>query len=120
MKTILLAAAAAFLCAAPALAQQGAPPGGPYNDTHCGSWVNDTWVPNGNCTSVTVIRHGTITGTITGVNGHLVTVQQSTRSIVINDQPALTRQQTGRVAKGRQIVAYGYWQGGTFYATAIY
>jgi hypothetical protein len=54
------------------------------------------------------------------VKGHLVTIQQTARTLVINDQPALDRQQTGKVAVGRQIVAYGYWMHGTFYATAIY
>jgi hypothetical protein len=38
---------------------------------------------------------------------------------VINDQPALNRQSSGRVAVGRQIVAYGYWRDGNFYATAM-
>jgi hypothetical protein len=54
------------------------------------------------------------------VKGHLVTIQQTNRSLVINDQPALDHKQTGKVAVGRQVVAYGYWQDGTFYATAIY
>jgi hypothetical protein len=83
--------------------------------------VNDQWVPNGNCTAyVTVIRHGAIAGTITHAQGHLVTIQQTARSLVVNDQPALERQRTGKVAVGRQVVAYGYWMNGTFYATAIY
>ena len=95
--------------------------GGPYNDSTCGTWVNDQWVPNANCAVyVTVIRHESLAGTITQVQGHLVTIQQTTRTLVINDQPALDRQQTGKIGVGRQIVAYGYWKGGTFYATAIY
>ncbi len=60
-----------------------------------------------------------ISGTITSVNGHLVTIQQSSGSIVVNDQPALNDQMTGNVATGRQIVARGYWRGGTFYATSF-
>ena len=92
-----------------------------YIDTACGTWVNDVWVPNGTCPpESTIRRHDAVAGTITAVSGHLVTLQQSGRTVVINDQPALDRQQTGKVANGRQVVAYGYWDGGTFYATAIY
>lgn len=64
-------------------------------------------------------RMGRVSGTITSVTGHLVTLQQSHGTIVINDQPALNHQATGSVAVGRQVVAQGYWRGGTFYATAI-
>lgn len=100
---------------APALADQT------YMDTSCGTWVNDTWVPNGNCPPDSEhLRHDQVTGTITSVSGHLVTLQQSNRSVVINDQPALDAKQTGKVAAGRMVVAYGYWLDGTFYATAIY
>lgn len=122
MKKLVLALATSLLCVAPAMAQTPAgPPPGPYNDVSCGTWQNDVWVDNGQCaTFVTIVRHDTVSGTITNVKGHLVTLQQSNRSVVINDQPALDRQQTGKVANGRQVVAYGYWMGGTFYATAIY
>ena len=93
----------------------------PYVDTACGTWTNDEWVPNGTCPpGVKSIRHDTVSGTITIVKGHLVTVQQSTRTIVINDEPALIAKQTGKVAVGRMIVAYGYWMDNNFYATAIY
>jgi hypothetical protein len=93
----------------------------PYLDTSCGSWVNDQWVPNGNCPPDNVhLRHGQVTGTITSVKGHLVTLQQTNSAVVINDQPALERQQTGKVAVGRMVVAYGYWVDGTFFATALY
>nr|MDQ2680992.1 hypothetical protein [Candidatus Eremiobacteraeota bacterium] len=60
-----------------------------------------------------------VSGTITAVHGHLVTIQQSRGTIVINDQPALNAKTTGQVAVGRQIVAQGYWRAGTFYATAL-
>jgi hypothetical protein len=60
-----------------------------------------------------------ISGTITAVNGHLVTIQRSNGSIVVNDQPALDNQTTGNVAVGRQVVALGHWQNGTFYATSF-
>jgi hypothetical protein len=60
-----------------------------------------------------------ISGTITSVNGSLVTIQQSSGNIVVNDQPALDNHMTGNVAVGRQVVARGYWQNGTFYATSF-
>jgi hypothetical protein len=127
VKHLILALTAILLSTGAGLAQQPAsspappPPSGTYIDENCGSWVNDVWVPNANCaTYVTIVRHDSLAGTITAVKGHLVTIQQTTRTLVINDQPALDRQRTGKVAVGRQVVAYGYWMGGTFYATAIY
>lgn len=104
---------AATIAMSPALADPS-----PYVDTSCGSWVNDQWVPSGNCDEV--LQHGTVTGTITVVKGHLVTVQQATRDVTIDDQPALDAKQTGKVAVGRVIVAYGYWKDNNFFATAIY
>ncbi len=102
---------------------------GPHNP-YCGSWQNGTFVPNGNCvedavpaaTTTTVVQHNgrdmqRVRGTITSVQGHLVTVQMSTQTLVINDSPALSADQSGRVAVGRMITAHGYWQDGTFYAT---
>lgn len=100
---------------APAAAQAPPPP---YVDTQCGVWQGDTWVPNGNCTAG-VYKHERVAGTITIVKGHLVTVQQTTRTLVIDDTQALNNQLTGKVAVGRQIVAHGYWDNGTFYATLI-
>jgi len=104
---------------------------GPHNP-YCGSWQNGTFVPNGNCvedaapaaTTTTVVQHQgrvmqRVRGTITSVQGHLVTVQMSTNTLVINDSPALAADQTGRVAVGRMITAHGYWEDGTFYATRI-
>jgi hypothetical protein len=106
----MLIAAACGL--APALADP------PYVDTACGTWVNDEWVSNGTCSQD--IRHDTVSGTITIVKGHLVTLQQATRTVVIDDQPALDAKQSGKVAVGRVVAAYGYWKDGNFYATAIY
>jgi hypothetical protein len=101
---------------------------GPHNP-YCGAWQNGTFVPNGNCvedavpagTTTTVVEHQDrvmqhVRGTITSVQGHLVTVQMSTHTLVINDSPALAADQTGRVAVGRMITAHGYWEDGTFYA----
>jgi hypothetical protein len=95
-------------------------PNNQYGDPICGVWLNGVWQPNGHCPGYAVgPRRARIAGTITTVQGHLVTVQLSDRAIVINDQPALNRQTSGRVAVGRQIIAYGYWRDGNFYATAM-
>jgi hypothetical protein len=108
---------------------------GPHSP-YCGTWQNGVFMPNGNCIEETTITTTTTTnaapavvqerpgrtlqrlrGTITGVNGHLVTLQQSTQTLVINDSTALSREDSGRVAVGRQITAHGYWEDGTFFAT---
>jgi hypothetical protein len=95
-------------------------PNNQYGDPICGTWSNGTWTANGHCPDYKVGPHrARLTGTITKVDGHLVTVQQSTRTLVINDQPALNNKMSGKVAVGRQIVAYGYWVGPNFYATII-
>lgn len=91
----------------------------PYLDANCGVWQGDTWVPNPTGTCPTDIRHERVAGTITAVKGHLVTVQLTDRSVVIDDSLALNAQTTGRVAVGRQIIAHGYWASGTFYATIL-
>jgi hypothetical protein len=115
---------------------------GPHNP-YCGAWSDGTWTPNGNCvnettttTTVTTQRAAMpggdrddvaaapnpgrvaqrVSGTITAVRGHLVTIQQSNNDLVIDDQPALDDEDTGRVAVGRVVTAHGYWQDGTFYA----
>jgi hypothetical protein len=109
----------AILCLAlpvAAYAQESSSP--PYVDTTCGTWQGDTWTPNGTCTG-DVKRHAKVQGTITIVKGHLVTVQQSTGTVVIDDTPALNNQFTGKVAVGRRITAHGYWDGNNFYATII-
>ena len=117
MKLFLGALALAFAFSlAPAFADQP-----PYVDNSCGTWVDDQWVPSGNCPPDNDhLRHDDVSGTITIVKGHLVTVQQSDKSVVINDQPALDAKHTGKVAVGRTVVAYGYWLDGTFFATSIY
>jgi hypothetical protein len=95
-------------------------PNNQYGDPMCGAWANGTWQPNGHCPGYAVGPHrARVAGTIIAVKGHLVTVQQATQTITINDQPALFRQTSGRVAVGRQIIAYGYWRDGNFFATAM-
>jgi hypothetical protein len=95
-------------------------PNNQYGDPVCGVWINGGWQSNGHCPGYTTgPRRARVAGTITIVRGHLVTVQLADRDIVINDQPALNRRTSGRVAVGRQIVAFGYWRDGNFYATAM-
>jgi hypothetical protein len=95
-------------------------PNNQYGDPICGAWAAGVWQPNGHCPDYAVgPRRARIAGTITIVRGHLVTLQLADRSLVINDQPALNRETSGRVAVGRSLVAYGYWHDGTFYATAM-
>ncbi len=126
MKTYvsILAAAAGMLGLATAANAQDAPPmaapnaGGAYNDTACGTWQGDQWQSNGAC-ATTNYKHAVVAGTITIVKGHLVTLQQTNGTIVIDDSAALNNGTTGRVAVGRQIVAHGYWNGNNFYATTI-
>jgi hypothetical protein len=119
--TILTAAAGMLGAGALASAQAAPPPGGPppaYNDAACGTWQGDVWTPNGNCTT-TSYKHEIVAGTIVSVKGHLVTLQQTNKQVVIDDSAALNNQTSGRVAVGRQIIAHGYWMGENFYATAI-
>jgi hypothetical protein len=95
-------------------------PNNQYGDPICGAWAAGVWQPNGHCPGYVVgPRRARIAGTITFVRGHLVTLQLADRTLVINDQPALNRQTSGRVAVGRSLVAYGYWRNGSFYATAM-
>jgi len=95
-------------------------PNSQYGDPICGAWANGIWQDNGHCPGYATGPHRVrIAGTITAVKGHLVTVQQADRTLTINDQPALNNQQSGRVAVGRQVVAYGYWRDNNFYATVL-
>ncbi|MGB8907506.1 MAG: hypothetical protein WCC84_02030 [Candidatus Cybelea sp.] len=117
----ILTAAGGMLAAGSIAFAQGAPPppaAAPYADGACGSWQGDVWTPNGNCPT-TAYKHEVVAGTIVFVKGHLVTLQQTNKQVVIDDSAALNNQNTGRVAVGRQIVAHGYWEDGNFYATAI-
>lgn len=124
MKHIHIALVSSLLAvgmALPAVAQTH-PLTGPHGAyvAGCGAWVNGVWVPNGSCAKDPYAgSYGVVSGTITSVKGHLVTVQRTKDTLVINDSPALNRQTTGRVAVGRQIVARGFWRDGTFFATSI-
>jgi hypothetical protein len=107
----------------PAVAQPVNPgPSTVFDNPYCGSVQDGVWISNGNCGPASSPRDESIarvSGTITSVRGHLVTLQQSDRAIVVNDQRALEMRTTGRVAVGRQIEATGYWRTGTFYATSL-
>jgi hypothetical protein len=95
-------------------------PNNQYGDPICGTWMTGVWTPNGHCPGYAVgPRRARVAGTITIVRGHLVTLQLADKDLVINDQPALNRETSGRVAVGRSIIAYGYWRDGTFFATAM-
>lgn len=126
MKALLsFVTTAAALAALGSLAHAQEPPGAPaaqaappYVDSDCGVWQDDTWVPNGKCTSA-VYKHARVEGTIVSVKGHLVTLQQTSGQVVIDDTIALRDQNSGRVAVGRRVVAHGYWQSNNFYATAL-
>jgi hypothetical protein len=102
--------------------QQPAPQMAPAADAaqypDCGTWQSGTWVASGKCGASDYRSH--VAGTITSVKGHLVTLQQTTQSLVINDEPALQRQDSGKVAVGRQASAIGSWRNGTFYATGLH
>jgi hypothetical protein len=111
---------------------------GPHNP-YCGAWTDGAWTPNGNCVTETTTTTTTtqaapststqvvavpvngrvaerISGQITAVNGHMVTMQHGDRTLIVDDSRALSRQDTGRVATGRAVVAHGYWEDGVFYA----
>jgi hypothetical protein len=91
-----------------------------YGDPICGTWVTGTGQDNGHCPGyATGPMRVRTAGTITSVKGHLVTLQQADKTLVINDQPALNRKTSGRVAVGRSVIAYGYWKDSVFYATTL-
>jgi hypothetical protein len=59
-------------------------------------------------------------GIITAVSGDRLTIMQGLFSTVtINDQQALNNGTAQNLFIGRNVTAWGYWSGGTFYATSI-
>lgn len=101
---------------------------GQYNNGQYGQYGNCAGqYGNGQNRGNAVVR-----GTIVGVSGNQVTLQTNNggynnnggyggygQTITINDQPALDNRTSGRVAAGRYVTAYGYWQNGVFYATEM-
>jgi hypothetical protein len=111
---------------------------GQYNP-YCGAWANGVFNPSGNCvteTSTTTTTTEPATTTMTGpaiavpnriservsgkiiiVNKNRITLQHGDHTLIVNDSRALSRDDTGHVATGRDVVVHGYWEDGTFYAT---
>jgi hypothetical protein len=59
-------------------------------------------------------------GIITAVGADRVTLMQGLfATITINDQQAINNGTAQNLFIGRSITAWGYWSGGTFYATSI-
>jgi len=76
-------------------------------------------IPGRGVTSPNVRAHA-ISGTIMAIDGNRVTLGVGDGvQITINDQLALNRRLTGHVTVGRAVTASGYWQDGTFFATAL-
>lgn len=88
-----------------------------YQSSPCGYWSEGQWVSEP-CQARP--HHVAISGTIVGVSANRLTVQTGPmQTVVVNDEPALNAQNTGRIYTGRMITAYGYWNGGEFVATSI-
>jgi hypothetical protein len=112
---------------------------GPHNP-YCGAWMNGAFQANGNCvTETTTTTTNTqpvamapggggpaptrfaerVSGQITNVSGHLITLQHGNSTLIVDDSRALNRQDTGHVSSGRDVIAHGYWEDGTFYASSF-
>lgn len=64
--------------------------------------------------------NASVHGVVTSISGSRVTIMQGLfSSITIDDQQALNNGTAQNLYPGRTITAYGYWNGGTFYATSI-
>jgi hypothetical protein len=112
---------------------------GPHNP-YCGAWVDGAFQASGNCMSETMTTTTTtqaptapmaapaiavapdgrvserVTGKIIIVNKNMITLQHGNSTLIVDDSRAIDRADTGHVATGREIVAHGYWEDGTFYA----
>ncbi len=111
---------------------------GPHNP-YCGAWTNGAFQANGNCVTETITtttnaqpaamapggapaptRYGErVSGQITNVSGHMITLNHGSSTLIVDDSRALNKQDTGHVATGRDVVAHGYWEDGTFYASSF-
>ncbi len=82
------------------------------NGSSGGYYGNNNGYPYGGSTS--------IQGVITSIHGNQVTLLQGLFStITVNDQQALNNGSAQNLYVGRNITAYGFWNGNTFYATSI-
>jgi hypothetical protein len=111
------------------------------HNPYCGAWVGGAFQANGNCVTETTTTKTTtpatavmaapavvaapkrfserVSGKITMVNKNMITLQHGDRTLVVNDSRALNLSDTGHVATGRDVVAHGYWEDGTFYARSF-
>lgn len=61
-----------------------------------------------------------VRGIISSISASRVTlVLSSVSTITIDDQQALDKGTAENLYVGSSVTAYGYWNGGTFYATSI-
>jgi hypothetical protein len=111
------------------------------HNPYCGAWINGAFQTNGNCVTETLTTTTTtqpatamagapvvampnrvgerVSGKITMVNKNMITLQHGDSTLIVNDSRALNLDQTGHVATGRDVVAHGYWEDGTFYARSF-
>jgi hypothetical protein len=111
------------------------------HNPYCGAWVNGAFQTNGNCVTETMTTTTTtqpataamagpavampnrvgerVSGKIVIVNKNMITLQHGDQTLIVDDSRALHLDDTGRVATGRDVVAHGYWEAGTFYARSF-
>lgn len=88
-----------------------------YQSSPCGYWSQGTWIAS---PCAPRRQRAAVSGTVVGISNNMLTVQTGpAQTVVVNDEPALNRMDTGRIFTGRVITAYGYWDGGEFIATSI-
>lgn len=64
--------------------------------------------------------NASVHGIVTSISGNRVTIMQGLFStITVNDEQALNNGTAQNLYVGRNVTAYGYWSGGTFYAVSI-
>lgn len=84
-----------------------------------GGYYGNTYPNNGNGYPYPG-ANASVHGIVTSISGNRVTVMQGLFStITIDDQQALNNGTAQNLYVGRNVTAYGYWNGGTFYATSI-
>lgn len=82
-----------------------------------GGYYNNGYPGNGYPNSG---ANASVHGVVTSISGNRITIMQGLfSSITIDDQQALNNGTAQNLYPGRSITAYGYWSGGTFYATSI-
>ena len=110
------------------------------HNPYCGAWLNGAFQTNGNCVTETMTTTTTtppmaamagpavamrnrvgerVSGKIVIVNKNMITLQHGDQTLIVDDSRALNLDQSGHVATGRDVVAHGYWEAGTFYARSF-